>query len=443
MLVFRSHIWDAAPLWNDELGYWRESVSFAAHGVNMGYITFDELIPRIGSFGLHGLGCTIVYAVFALIFGPVDWLIPISNLLVLSLAILCLFLLLPSLKDRLWCTLLITLFPPLNLYILSSMSEILNYAICIAYAVLLHRLALIPKKKGHIILFLFVFFSSFIRVYYVLFLFPALWVWYHSFTRRSFCVATLCFVYAVTLYVLVGLFVAPYPDGFLTHLFDGNSFEKVLSAFVSHAFHNFLLFIYDSSAAHIEIIQRWAYLSTMLYLLYRLIRNKCRGYVIALSMLLLFWGCVICAYDVFAMRDYRVLSPILLSSYIYIERERRWFPFILIAIECVISAYNLSRPGFYQSNQNRFVSVAGSPEFEVIIPFDTTATDPFENTVIVPTTDDRYLIKNLSLGLGVSVVSNPELAKSRYLISYTPKEILGYTLIAHTKSNYYVYCKQN
>lgn len=318
LLVFRSHIWDASPLWNDELGYWRESVSFAAHGVNMGYSTFDELTPKIGSFGLHGLGCTIVYSVFALIFGPVDWLIPISNLLVLSLAILCILLILPSLKERIWCTLIITFFPPLNLYILSSMSEILNYAICIVYAVLLHQLALIPKKKGLIYLFLFVFFSSFIRVYYVLFLFPALWVLYHSFTRKSICVAALCSVYAVTLYVLVGLFVAPYPKGFLVHLSEENSFWKVVSAFISHAFQNLLLFIYDPKAAHIEIIQRWAYLSAMLYLLYRLIRDKGKEYATAFSTLLIFWSCVICAYDVFAMRDYRVLSPILLSSFIYI-----------------------------------------------------------------------------------------------------------------------------
>ncbi len=166
-LTFGHHFYESIPLWSDELGYWHESLSFASAGLNMGYSTFFEHLPAWSCFGLHGLGATLLYAPMAMICGANYNFIIITNLLLLTFALISFSRYLHSYIDFLFIIILSATYPPLFLYFTTTMIEVAQYALCIIYGILLLQYIKNSSVKWFVTTIIYVSLIAFVRVYYI------------------------------------------------------------------------------------------------------------------------------------------------------------------------------------------------------------------------------------------------------------------------------------
>ncbi|HOH74237.1 MAG TPA: hypothetical protein PKW38_00490 [Paludibacteraceae bacterium] len=444
---FDGSIIDLSPLWSDELSYWHESLSFSQKGFNFGYYTFYEELPNLFSFGTHGIGTISVYAFFANFFGPQYYLIPVANAMLLSFSFIYIVLMEKDKKKLIMIFLFISTFTPLLLYINSSMSEILNYSLMLIYVLLMSCYSKKESRYCFFLLLMYVTIMAFVRVYYVLLFIPILYLRIKSFSFKFWGLMLLLLIYAAVLYYIVSLFVSPYPFGYLTDLFNEDSISAFMTSLCCHFCNNLGRFFLFSSSG-VENLQRYYYFIIMVSSFgYWYYSGKVkRMYFIIFGIMFLFMNTVVCFYDVFDWRDFRTLSPILLSCVVFfiIECKNKKvlnYVFLLCVVANVFVFIRMNKTNvYYETNKDRYIDVENC-DLSQFVKYRNGLTK-YDNTILV-TSFDRNLLLSIPIGLGITFVDEiSDKYMSKYACSDKKINLNTYQLLGLLDCGYYLYKKK-
>lgn len=427
------------PVWNDELAYWHETFSFSQKGLNFGYYTVDEIVPKHLSFGTHGFGTVSSYLPYASLFNWNFNSIVLANTLYLSVAFLLLVALTkPCTKKLLLITIMYLTYMPLILYCVTSMSELLNYALVVTYFTLLHTYSRASKYRNLIftILLIFTVYISCVRVIYIILLLPVLLEKFkiYSFNKDLIKITSIWIILSISIYIFCSSFISPYPLSFLTDLFSTPSIFELIILFCKHLLLNIWRFIDPTNGSIIEIAQRYFTLITLAFLLIKskIIQNRFKswnpGYFTAFIILLLMLTINLAAYDIFDWRDYRVIAPTLFGIILFVilNNKDNMIAKLAIVSNIIIIAVSLFSqqltPTIDLFAQNRYNQIEINTDLSQI-KYTPSVESKFENTIIV-TTFDTNTVLSIPAGIGISLflISTPEKAYilSKYL--YTKEE---------------------
>jgi len=437
------------PIWNDELSYWHEVLSFSSKGLDFGYYTMNEITPKYFSFGTHGFGTISVYAAYAKIFGWNFNSIVISNNVFLSIAFLFFVICIkPSTKKLLLITLFYLTYTPLILYCSTSMSELMNFAIMVIYFTLLYVYINSTRNKNKWIIALIVFccFASFIRIIYILLFVPIILFRNKELKldRKMILMLIVCIVLSSLLFLINSQFVSPFPSSFLNKLFSISNLSDLILYFLKHFITNILRFIYPLRDESIQVFQR--YLLTCL-IFWFFIKSKITKYrfsqtdnyyfnsffLIFLSLLITF-----VAYDVFNWRDYRVIAPLIFGVVLFLSISNRLIVIkrmLIINILGLILLYFsplVSNSFFLDSNRYR------KPKTDLVlnkIKYTRNAHNKFDNTVVVDNFDETAFF-NAPAGIGIThsdFISDK--LQSKYIYTHKLQKLKTYQIVMISGNN--------
>jgi len=404
------------PVWNDELSYWHEILSFSEKGWNHGYYTFHEATPHFLSFGTHGFGTITMYATYAKILGWNYNSIVIANSLYISLSFLLLVLLVRlPLKKMLLIAFFYMSYMPLILYCYTSMSELMNYSLIIIYFTLLYSYI---KTENHrtvlfIILLLLCTYMSFIRITYAVLFLPVF------FEKRKISGVNLDFlktiivwvVLSIFLFVISSLFIAPYPHSYYKSLFSSPSFSEFLYVFSEHFVKSIYYFISPFRDGAFQVFQRYFILFFTIIFLWKsdIIKSKLKkwnyAYFVSFLILFLFILINISVYDIFGWRDYRVIAPILFGVIFFITLAENT-KVLKLAIMFNILCLGISYSSFHSTgilDRKRYVKVETNEDLETVKYNDNFAS-PFDNTIVVMEEFEKDVILSIPAGIGISLI---------------------------------------
>lgn len=467
--IYKCNAFIGRPTWSDEVSYWREVFSFSNFGVKTGYFGVQEIIPRIGRFSTHGFFPSLFYFPFAKLLGWGDNGLVISNLL---FTIICFFILIcfikPSLEQTFGLILLYLFYPPILLYVATSMTEIVNYGLLSLFFVffyLYYNANDKRSKKLFLVLMIFVgTVCSFYRItYVVLFILPVIALF--EMKSRKFILLTFLWIfYSGFLYYISSLFTAPYPYGFLYNVMHTGNLKLAIHLILFNTSSNITRLFNIKYGEYIEIFFRAFYIIAII-LYFSLIffkattqRNKknflsisFRGkvekfYLMQFTLLVLPLCIVVLIYDVYGFRDYRVLSPFLWASLLNLILFRRRVTFLsLMPIFILFFSASL-----FFCPQGFCLSVDDIPMRELrygqskqcdfslineVVKYDETAAEPFENTILVDNFDFAFW-SNLHPGIGIEFGGIQDNLKSKYILINIDNEICGYTCKGATEFGY-------
>jgi len=417
----------AIPVWSDELDYWRSVYSWVNHGMRAGYTGIGELTPEIGVLSVHGLGPILLYAWFARLFGWGYSAIILCNALWVSAgAVVLLALVRPKARTALLLSLSMLLYAPFVLYACTSMTEMANYGLLLAYAGLLYRL---DQKASLQALLLTVALTTFLSVYRIIYFLLYLPVAFVACGKRISW--RLVFWLLVTVVVSYGINVvsrmitSPYESGFLYHFLRAEPREAALM-FYYHALDNLQDYFVREMAHGSEAAQRWLYCIIMALcgVGALLKKNRLRGLCAAGFLLLLLpWMVVILFYETQDWADYRSLAPFLwLVIAGFILRGGKLIPATFLAGCAVILVMLVTgAPEGSFADTTRFDPEPFSEDLQELceqIPYEPDADDPFTNTVRTEMMNIQVMAQ-LHPGLGVQsgIMYEDNTGKSRWILT--------------------------
>ena len=224
------------PIFNDEMSYWRLMYSISERGFDFG--STEHLVGYVapyGPLGSHGLSPVAAWLWYVLLFPMTDSALVIAGVIMLSAALLLMYIIArPGISETLLIALFTLLYPPLVRYINLSMMEMPCYACVIVYMALLLRYekeqsGALPRSFWTLpLLFVCGLYCTLLRMSNVVLFFPAILIFCHN--RLSlklllclvlYALGTLAFNYCFS------LFVAPYPDALYT-LMQSDSLAELL-----------------------------------------------------------------------------------------------------------------------------------------------------------------------------------------------------------------------
>lgn len=434
------------PVWNDEMIYWHEILSFSAKCFDFGYYTMNEIQPRILSFGTHGFGTITPYTLYALLFGWDFNSMVIANNLFVSAAFLFLVLIIrPGAKKTLLVAIFYITYVPVVLYTGTSMSELMNQAAIIIYITLLYYYIEKKHQKTKVLYALaaFCIMLCLIRIIYIVLFLPVILNESRfRFNRRMLVLLAGWVVLSFILFYISSLFVSPFPEAFLNGLFSISQPVDFIVYFFKHLFLNIARFIYPFRDGAIQISQRyfifaftvWLFVKSGIYN-FRSSRPD-KLYFVSFVMIFMMLAITIVAYDVHSWRDYRVLSPVVfgiillltLSGRTFVLKNMLWVNaagLILIAIS----------PGIYNSfffDQKRYTEPAPNRTLNEIR-FTQSASSRFENTMVVDRYDEAVFL-NVPAGIGISHADTiSDKLKSKYIFTSNAVNLTTYKIIASSE----------
>ena len=251
------------------------------------------------------------------------------------------------------------------------------------------------------------------------------------------------FLSGVTLFILNGLLVSPYPDSFLNELFSSTDIGEFIRNFANHFFQNTINFINPLSENLIQVCERYFIIFVMVYSLLKsnVLHLKSKKneieYFIVFLMLFLFTLLNITVYDVFDWRDYRVLAPVLLGSVLFLIVNGKHFIFnSTLTINVFIVAILMFSPTVVESFMaNRFAKPVENKLLSEI-KYDNNATSRFDNTIVLNHFTANEVL-NIPAGIGITycdVLSDN--LKSRFIFSDKKIKLTSYKLINFNNSGY-------
>ena len=445
-LVARQSVFNSVPCWSDELAYWHEVLSFSQKGVDVGYYTINEALPKYLSFGTHGFGTVSVYVLFAKVFGWKAYSIVIANAFFLSLAFLFLTLTVKISSRNLGYILLFCLtYTPIILFSSTSMTELLNFSILTMYVGLLYFYFKQGMKRGLIFLIAFITLISFVRIIYIILFLPLLFERMKEFRFDfKFIISIILWIaFSSLLFVLNSLFVSPYPDSFLNELFRSLSFTDLVSNFAIHLIQNTWNLINPVSENVIQVLQRYFVMFIIFICLAKsnIFQSRSKkidiDYFIVFLILFMFLLINISAYDVFDWRDYRVIAPVLFGSVLYLIMNNK------VAVIYSSLAFNLIGIIFLIISPQIFESFNSDRYFKPLknsmlnhIEYTPHPVTPFENTIVVQQFNSNTVL-NIPAGIGITY-SNvfTDKLKSRYIFSENKLDLSTYQLIKRNDTGY-------
>lgn len=405
-------LWASRPYWSDEFMYWHEVFSFIHRGINAGFYTFNELTPRILSFGTHGFGTILTYSFFGAVCGWKYYSIVFANTIMVSGAFAAIILInKPATTKLLQLILLYATFLPLLLYATSSMSELLNYAVVILYFSLLAKALQTDNFKILFrVLLGFTIYICFIRVIYVVLLFPVFYIPYKHASISWIRVLIYSVISALAIYSFNSIFVSPYPYAFLYKLMKEGGVSHILFSVLKHLFLNIIRFVNPKHDDFLQIFQRYLFVLVMAWTCFKSNVHKFRlsemnlHYVIAFFVLVLTWLINCAAYDVFDYHDYRVLSPVLFGIILFIvltQKDKVGLVFIVANILSIcIFTLAFGNIFSFSGGKQRYTVVNPNSIFEHVT-YTTGAKNNFDNTIVIDNLDNATIL-NIPAGIGIT-----------------------------------------
>jgi hypothetical protein len=435
------------PCWNDEMSYWHEVLSFSTKGFHFGYYTMNEMTPKFLSFGTHGFGTTLIYTVYAKIFGWNYNSIVMANTVFLSISFLFLVIYLkPTTRKTLLISIFYLTYTPLILYCSTSMSELMNFSLLIDYVILLYAYIKSGGKKNKLFYILIVFCSiiSFIRIIYIILFLPVILYKKSGLkSKREIIILLICWIFlSILLFLASTLFVSPFPNSFLSLLFSISNLFDFIVYFVKHFVLNVMRFIYPFRDDFIQVFQRYILILSITWLVIksRVLRFRYKQIeplyfnsflLISLSLIITF-----AAYDVFKWRDYRVIAPLIFGIILlHILSDR------LVAVKCFLLinilgilflclSTNVSGSFFFDSK--RYTNPVTNVVLNKII-YSENVKSRFDNTLIVDDFDENVFLKTPA-GIGITHVDTiSDKLKSKYIYTNKFLKLNTYKLISSSK----------
>ncbi len=439
ILLSKGSIAGSHPVWSDELGYWHEILSLSEKGLNFGYYSINEQLPQYLSFGTHGFGTISAYVPYASIFGWNFNSMVLANNLYISIAFILLIVATkPSIKKLLLISVFYLTYMPLILYCFTSMSELLSYAILITYFTLLYSYIKAERLKNtlFIILLVFLIYTSFVRVIYIVLFLPVLLekLKVSQFNRKFFIALGIWIVISAVIYLTNSLFTAPYPYSYLAELSKSTSVSEYIYELQKHFFQSIGKFFNTEKDTILQILQRYFIFSIFIVLIFKsnIIKPKQGKWNFPLfaSFLILFLVLIInfAAYDIFDWRDYRVVAPILFGIILFITlSENTSIIKYAIGINVVILiVFIFVLPSSYRRSvfaKDRYEKVELNEDL-LSIKYNPNAKSKFENTVVLRGFEPGITL-NVPAGIGISTCFEDKYItdslQSYYL--YSPEEV--------------------
>jgi len=442
------------PIWNDEISYWHEVLSFSSKGLDFGYYTMNEITPKFFSFGTHGFGTISVYAAYAKIFGWNYNSIVISNNVFISIAFLFFIICIkPSTKKLVLISLFYLTYTPLILYCSTSMSELLNFSIMIIYFTLLYVYTNSVRNKNQLIITLIIFccFASFIRIIYILLFLPIILFKNKElkFDRKMILLLVSWLVLSILLFLINSQFVSPFPSSFLNKLLSISNLSDFILYFVKHFIINILRFIFPFRDESIQVFQR--YLVTCL-IFWFFIKSKIVRYrlkqtdnlffnsfiLILFSLLITFF-----AYDVFNWRDYRVIAPLIFGIVLFMTISNK---IIVIKRMLLVNILGILLLCFSPLVFNSFFFDSKRytrPKTNIVfskIKYTINAHNKFDNTVVMDNFDESVYL-NAPAGIGITYSDSiSDKLQSKYIYTHKLQKLKTYQ-IAIVSGNSILYQK--
>ncbi|MDR3651958.1 MAG: hypothetical protein P4L34_03195 [Paludibacter sp.] len=439
-ILAKHSVLNSTPCWSDELTYWHEVLSLSQKGLNFGYYTMNEALPKYLSFGTHGFGTVSVYALFAKVFGWKIYSIVIANAFFMSLAFLTLNTVTKIPAKRLLYILIFGLtYLPLVLFSSTSMTELLNFSIKIIYFGLLY---VYFKRGGSVLLvFLLVFCMaiSFVRIINIVLFLPLLFKRENEFKfdLRFFVQFLIWFLFSGLLFFVNNLFVSPYPDSFLVDLFASKGFGDFMSNFATHFVQNTWNLINPFSENIIQVFERYfiIFICVVSLLKSKLIQTGFKrveiDYFIVFLILFLFLVINVAAYDVFDWRDYRVMAPVLFGCILFlILNGKAFITYNVLIINLLGLILMLISPQVLESfSKDRYLIPAENKLLNKI-EYTQNPKSGFENTIAVQQFNTKTVL-NIPAGIGISYSDTiSDKLRSRYIFTDKKIRLKTYNLIS-------------
>jgi hypothetical protein len=399
------------PIWADEILYWHQAVSFIEAGFNSGYYSVAEVPAALPFIRFYTWGALIpaLYGIGAWVAQQHLAFIPIFNLIALSLSIAIVIRLLRF--NNLQSLLLggfIGTFAPFLIYSTSSLLPLLEQAIALGmgtgFYLLIQQRAASPCRL-HIAVGFFIFFACFIRVWWGLLFVPYFLLLHPAYNMRriigSVLVAGIVLLVCVWLTRNVG---TPFPFWYSDVYELGDRAETV----PEHIQRNVSRF---NEGNVLEVWMRRQHLLTL-----GLLGVMGAGFVFRKQRIEQWLELLFCSYamliilvfafvvhDIYAWRDYRILSPILLMVLTVMLGSRRyWMLLILIAFNLWLMPETLKVYDIWaewhvdRAKHNEYF--AWNAELQKVLVYDPTLESAWCNTVLY---SDHYLFGPTSTLLAV------------------------------------------
>lgn len=434
---------DLTPIWADEIWYWHQAKSFSEAGLNSGYYSVTE-IPASADFShflAWGMATPIFYGSISALFGLTLSLIPVVNLICITVA-LAVFIgaVRPNWLQLLGVGALLATFAPFIIYSASSLLPVFQQALAIGIAagfVLLLRQRQETAQITRFALAALLFLAAWVRPTWSLLFVPYLllrqprWTW-----RNVLAGFILGAAISAAATVFYSWMAAPFPNFrglFLSTL--GNDPGAALALLLENVQTNLRL-LGEGNLLEVRLrlqilLMAALLLGTLLFSLWRRSDEKSPGrswrepavllYVLGAALIL-----TIILYDVREWRDYRVMAPLLLLvGLVLVAQERRFLVLILLATNLLIlpEALNVYRiwTEWHVSEAKREEYYAWEAELQKVLQYEPGA-DPWCNTLLH---SHRYLFGATSVllavdgGIGLSSPLDQEMSppfRSRYLL---------------------------
>jgi hypothetical protein len=401
---------DCVPVENDEVHYWNEIACFARAGFAGGYCVDDELPARASwtRFGPHGPGFPVIYGLLARIF---DWHLvsgPFFNVGIVAIAAgLWIWLARPSTGTLVVGLLLLGTYWPLVIYLPSTYQESLHFAIGLVLAGLARR-ALGGSAGAHIAFVATVAAASVIKFSWILVLIP--WAiatlpgtrWR---TKLLILLTTACGVVAAV-WVFTQI-CSPYPERLTPELgrASGNPmlYFWTLELRWERAWKSF--FVLSLAVAPIGLVQRYQIMAVMLLGVGLLIARKYRRSA-AFAAVNLFAILIpnMLFFDMYGMRDYRLIAPhMLLSLLLLLSADWRLVLPFVAANAAFVGVFLGHFTAFHRERvtADRQAIARVRAELAPLVPY-RPGVDGWSNTLLFQIEWTPYRLLGLPPGIGVT-----------------------------------------
>ena len=427
----------ALPVWSDELDTWRSLFNWNAVGFSTGYSGMYEALPSVGSLGVTGVTPILLYGWFVKLFGLSESTIVIANAVWIALAALVFcWLVKPKGSTALMLTGLLTLYVPISLYCVTSMTELFSYALMLFY---LAFLCSYYRKRKPLMLALCVLTMLFACVYrgaYAVLLIPLALVYGDmKLGLKTILAAVVSLALVLLCYYLTSLITAPSVLKFTYHFLRAESLGDMWKMLMGHGKANLMDYL-ASTGSVMQNAFRLLYCGVAaLCLLGSFVRverasRKARvrfGFETELFCCfgLLFVALVfVCAFfETGDWVDFRLLSPFLWLVLGFLALRRKVvIPLAALAACLVTTVMLLTLPAegafvdeyrFEAQPDNEKLTVAAQH-----IPYDASATNPLTNTVRTDLSG-MQVQRELAAGLGLQTgwFSTDTTGKSNWILT--------------------------
>lgn len=418
---FGTSIVSFTPVWNDEIDYWHQILSYAQNGFAIGYYTVEEIpspLSSVTGFGTHGPFFPILYGSVAKVTGWFPYSGPLFHMLFLSIAIfIFLALIRASLSTVLLATITLVLFLPIQMYFPSTMQEPLHYAFAIVLAGQFYRY-MTDEVRSRWLLFsipALLIIASLLRPTWSVLFIPYLFLTISAASQKSkaLLLASGTVILGVFLFAYT-LYSAPYPDLFIQNFFAAfnSSPAEGFNYFIGHFVSNLAGYFSLKDPFEVEKILRIQYIAAVIFVTINYFNLKKPGrYPFETLMhfcnLLIPLALVISLYYVDGWLDYRLIAPHVLFSIAFFSAQNKTLPCLTMLAISLLATPAFSET-YKQFHSDHFQAAARDARLlpEQFSPFIKYRKDvtPWGNSLLIDMDSLQPYLVGLPAGIGINTV---------------------------------------